>query len=126
MSKPKITIYGYHGSTNSRPVLHMLEDQGISYEFKNIDLMKGETYTPDYLKLNPNAAVPVMVEHGKKDFVLTESEAILRYLANNFAPNTYPDDLHQRARVDEAISFCRSHLYVHLGYNLFYPQVFGQ
>lgn len=114
------------GSTNSRPVLHLLEDQGIPFEFKEIDLLKGANFTPEFLKLNPLAQIPVMVDHSRGEFILTESHAIMRYIASQWAEKTYPSDPRQRARVDEMMCWAVSHIYVHLGYNLFYPQAFPQ
>ncbi|KPP65684.1 Glutathione S-transferase theta-1-like [Scleropages formosus] len=59
-----------------------------------------EHKTPEFTKLNPMQQVPVMVDKG---FVLTESDAILKYLATNYnVPEYwYPRDPERRARVDE-------------------------
>ena len=52
---------------------------GIQLEEKFVDFSKGEHKSPEYLALNPNGAVPVLVDG---DFVLTESRAIMQYLAS--------------------------------------------
>jgi glutathione S-transferase len=52
---------------------------GISLEEKLVDFSKGEHKSPEYLALNPNGAVPTLVDG---DFVLTESRAIMQYLAS--------------------------------------------
>lgn len=50
----------------------------IELEEQELDLRKGEHKSPEYLALNPNGAVPTLVDG---DFVLTESRAIMQYLA---------------------------------------------
>ncbi len=50
----------------------------IELEEKKLDLAKGEQRSPEYLAINPNGAVPTLVDG---DFVLTESRAIMQYLA---------------------------------------------
>jgi len=52
---------------------------GIEVEEKLVDFSKGEHKSPEYLALNPNGAVPTLVDG---DFVLTESRAIMQYLAS--------------------------------------------
>ena len=52
---------------------------GIKVEEKLVDFSKGEHKSPEYLALNPNGAVPTLVDG---DFVLTESRAIMQYLAS--------------------------------------------
>ena len=51
----------------------------LELEEKLVDFSKGEHKSPEYLKLNPNGAVPTLVDD---DFVLTESRAIQQYLAS--------------------------------------------
>jgi glutathione S-transferase len=65
-------------SPNARRALLVIEHLGLDVEIKLLDFMKGEHKAPDFLKLNPNGKVPVLVDG---DFVLTESRAIMQYLA---------------------------------------------
>jgi len=63
----------------------MLEEIGIPYEVHLVDIMKNETWTPDYLSLNPNGKIPAILDpHGPsgKPLALWESGAILVYLAD--------------------------------------------
>lgn len=52
---------------------------GIELEEKMLDFAKGEHKSPEYLALNPNGAIPTLVDG---EFVLTESRAIMQYLAS--------------------------------------------
>ena len=63
----------------------MLEEIGIPYEVHLVDIMKNETWTPDYLSLNPNGKIPAILDPdgpGGKPLGLWESGAILVYLAD--------------------------------------------
>jgi glutathione S-transferase len=63
-----------------------------------------------------------MLEDG--DFRLTESAAILRYLAEKIDSPAFPKDLKQRARVNEVMDWFNSNFYRDWGYGLIYPQLF--
>lgn len=91
-------LYGHPFSNNVRRVQMLCEECGIPYRYETIDLMQGEQYSPAFLALNPNGAVPVIDDDG---FVLWESQAIMRYLADKHEASTwYPTELKARARVD--------------------------
>jgi len=66
-------------SPNVRRVRLTAAVLGIQLEEKQLDFSKGEHKNPEYLALNPNGAVPTLVDG---DFVLTESRAIMQYLAS--------------------------------------------
>ena len=66
-------------SPNVRRVRLTAAVLGIDLEEKKLDFTKGEHKNPEYLALNPNGAVPTLVDG---DFVLTESRAIMQYLAS--------------------------------------------
>jgi glutathione S-transferase len=103
-----ITIYGRPTAWNVRKVLFFLEDIGIPYE--RVDYGRGfkPTNTPEFLALNPNAMVPVLVSG---DTVIWESHTILRYLAAKNGPETYyPSDLKQRAVVDQWLDWKIAHI----------------
>jgi glutathione S-transferase len=114
-------LYMHPISTTSRPVLHFIADNNIDIELRVVDILKGEHYGEAYSTLNPNRLIP-MLEDG--DFRLTESAAILRYLAEKIDSPSYPKDLRQRAKVNEVMDWFNSNFYRDWGYGLIYPQVF--
>ena len=91
-------IYYHPASTTSRPIMLFAAEAGIHADFQVVDLFTGEHYKPPYEAINPNHLVPVL-EDG--DFRLTESSAILKYLAEKAGSPAYPKDLKERARINE-------------------------
>jgi glutathione S-transferase len=58
------------------------------------------------------------------DFRLTESSAILKYLADKVSSPAYPKDLKQRAKVNEMMDWLNTQFYREYGYGFIYPQIF--
>ena len=83
-------LYMHPVSTTSRPVMQFIADNKLAVRMQVVDMLKGEHYEPAYSKINPNHLMP-MLEDG--DFRLTESAAILRYLAEKTGSPAYPKDL---------------------------------
>nr|BAS29974.1 glutathione S-transferase theta [Cyprinus carpio] len=83
-----------------RAVLIFLKHNKIPHTVELVALRKGQHKTPEFSKLNPMQKVPVLDDNG---FVLTESDAILKYLATtyNVPDHWYPKLPEKRARVDE-------------------------
>lgn len=78
-----ITLYGM-GSPNVVKTFIALEELGLNYEVRPIDVFAGGQFDPAFLKLNPHAKVPVIVDSegpGGRPYTLFESGAILLYLA---------------------------------------------
>jgi len=114
-------LYYHPVSTTSRPVLLFAQENNLPVEFQVVDLMKGEHMQPPYAAMNPSKLVP-MLEDG--DFRLTESSAILKYLAEKSNSPAYPKDLKARARVNERMDWINTQLCRDLAYGLVYPQIF--
>ena len=114
-------LHFHPASTASRPVTLFLAESNIAYEPVIVDIMTGEHHKPPFLKLNPSAQIPVL-EDG--DFVLTESSAILKYIADKHDSPAYPKDLKARARINEVMDWFNTNHYREWGYHLIYPQVF--
>ena len=113
-------LYTYPGSPVCRPIAMFIADHGMDVEQQTVDLLAGEQYQPAYAAINPNNAVPVL-EDGT--FRLTESSAILKYLADLVDSATYPKPLQARARVNSAMDWVNTGFYRSFGYSLCYPQV---
>ena len=78
-----IKLYGM-GSPNVVKVYIALEELGLPYEVAPVDVFSGKQFDAEFLKLNPNAKVPVIVDSegpGGKPYTCFESGAILLYLA---------------------------------------------
>jgi glutathione S-transferase len=114
-------LYMHPVSMTSRPVRLFIADNKIDIDEQVVDLMTGEHLKDPYASINPNCMVP-MLEDG--DFRLTESSAILKYLADKIGSPAYPKDLKQRAKVNEVMDWLNSNFYRDYGYGLCYPQVF--
>src|SRR5206468_10650989 len=89
--------------------------------YQVIDLFTGEHLGEPYAAINPSRQVPVLEDD---DFRLTESSAILKYLADKFDSPAYPKDLRKRARVNEMMDWLNTGFYRDFGYGLVYPQIF--
>jgi GST-like protein len=79
---------------NGVKVSIMLEETGLAYEPHAINIMQNETFTPDYLTLNPNGKIPAIIDPdgpGGKPLGLFESGAILIYLAEKTGKFLSPD-----------------------------------
>ncbi|RSV39760.1 glutathione S-transferase family protein [Sphingomonas sp. ABOLE] len=100
-----LDVYAF-ATPNSIKVPIALEELGLDYELHAVNIRKGEQKLPDFIALNPNAKVPVLVDN---DLVLTESAAILVYLAEK-AGKLLPASGEARARVFEQLFFHASGL----------------
>jgi len=114
-------LYFHPASTTSRIVQMFALDQGIALDYQVVDLFTGEHLKPEFGKINPNHLVPVL-EDG--DFRLTESSAILKYLADKAGSPAYPKDLKARAKVHEMMDWFNSNIYKDFAYGVIYPQTF--
>ena len=101
-----IELYWSLPSQPSRALKALLDDAGIAFTEKHLDLTTGETRTPAVLKLNPNGTVPFLVVDGRP---MTETVAIMRYLAKAYPQQLdrlYPKgNLKQRYSIDKWCDF---------------------
>src|SRR5262245_4584438 len=102
-----LTLYGFEVSQPTNKTRFAANAMGLSYEFKRVNLLAGENKTESYLKLHPAGKVPVLQDG---DFVLFESNAIIKYLAEKSSSPLYPKDLRHRALVDQWIDFSTLHV----------------
>jgi len=103
-----LKIYGHPWSNASRRVQILCEELGVPYRYETMDLMKGVQYGAEFQKINPNSKVPVIDDDG---FVLWESQAIMRYLADKHkAEAWYPADRKRRAVVEQWLDWNQTRL----------------
>jgi GST-like protein len=92
-----ITLYGM-GSPNVVKIFVALEELGLDYQIKPVDVFAGAQFNPGFAALNPLAKVPVIVDEegpAGKPYTVFESGAILLYLADKTG-KLLPQDKAQR------------------------------
>ena len=114
-------LYYHPVSTTSRPVVLLANEAGIELDYQVVDLFTGAQYQPDFEAINPSHQVPVLEDEG---FRLTESSAILKYLAEKKGVASYPKDPRQRARINERMDWFNTGFYRDFSYGFLYPQIF--
>ena len=90
-------LYMHPVSTGARPVRLLLAEYGIACDEEIVDITQGAHHQEPYASLNPSRLVPMLDDDG---FRLTESSAILKYIAEKYDLPCYPKDLKKRARVN--------------------------
>ena len=93
-------LYMHPVSTAARPVRLLIAENSIACDEELVDLTTGAHHQEPYASLNPSRLVPMLDDDG---FRLTESSAILKYLADKYDLAVYPKDLKKRARVNEVM-----------------------
>ncbi len=96
-----IDFYFWTTPNGYKPLL-FLEEVGLPYTFKPVNISKGEQFEPEFLKISPNNRIPAIVYHGPAEgetpVVIFESGAILQYLAEKTG-KFVPQDLAGRTEV---------------------------
>lgn len=100
MSNP-IIIHSFPLSGHAHRVELFANLAGIKHSVNNINLPDGEHKKPPFLALNPLGQVPV-VEDG--DIVISDSNAILVYLARKYAPEFLPQDFKKEAEIQKFLA----------------------
>jgi glutathione S-transferase len=105
----QLKIWGRKNSVNVQKVLWCLSELDLDYERIDAGMAFGRNKEPDYLAMNPNGRVPTLVDG---DFVLWESNSVMRYLALTYAPEStlYPQPPKARAGVDRWLDWTLSTL----------------
>jgi len=108
-----LKVLGRSTSINVRKVLWMLGELGLSAEREDWGKPVRDPRVPEFMALNPNAQVPVLIEDG---FVLWESHAILRYLSESRGGALLPADRRERAIADQWLTWQATELNPAWGY----------
>lgn len=94
-------LYDFLPSGNGYKVRLLLTQLQISFELIELDIIKGETRTPEFLAKNPNGKIPLLEIASNK--FLSESNAILYYLSQE--TEYFPQDKYQQAQVMQWLFF---------------------
>jgi glutathione S-transferase len=113
-------LYCDPSSTTCRPIILFAAEIGLELDLVHVNLMAGEHHQPWFAALNPNRTVPVLQDG---EFVLTESSAILKYLAEATKAVAYPKDPKQRARVNERMDWFATFFLHDVCYGVCYPEI---
>ena len=108
-NQSKLRIWGRANSVNVQKVLWCLAELDLAYDRIDAGMQFGRNKDPDYLAMNPNGRVPTLVDG---DFVLWESNSVMRYLALAYRPDSpiYPKAPKPRASVDRWLDWTLSTL----------------
>jgi glutathione S-transferase len=115
-----LKLYMHPVSTTCRPVMLFMADNNIEVQQEVVDLFTGAHMKPEFAAINPSCQVPVLDDDG---FRLTESSAILKYLAEKINSPAYPKEPQARARVNEVMDWVNTGFYRAFGYGLCYGQL---
>jgi len=99
MAQRPIELY-YWPTPNGHKITIMLEECGLPYVVKYVNIMRGDQFKPEFLKISPNNRMPAIVDPdgpGGEPISVFESGAILQYLGRKTG-KFYPSD--ERARVE--------------------------
>ncbi|MDE1182503.1 glutathione S-transferase family protein [Paraburkholderia sp.] len=104
-----LTIWGRANSVNVQKVLWCCDELGLAYERIDAGLQFGRNTEAGYLAMNPTGRIPTLVDG---DFVLWESNSILRYLTMQYGPTSplYPAEPRVRAGIDRWLDWSLSTL----------------
>lgn len=104
-----LIIWGRTNSVNVKKVLWCSDELLLDYERIDAGMQFGRNNEPEYLRKNPNGRIPLL-EDG--DYVLWESNAIMRYLAMQYGEDgaLYPADPRTRAGIDRWLDWTLSTL----------------
>ncbi len=103
------TLYDHPYSQHARRVRALLEIAEIPYELAHVDPVKGEHMSEEFLRINPNHEIPVLVGD---DIVISQSNAIMRYLCNQHdIDDWYPRDPKVRAQIDEWLNWTQCRMF---------------
>ncbi len=83
---------------------HMVEETGVEYALKPVNLREKEQFKPEFLKLSPGHKIPALIDTdgpGGATVTMFETGTILTYMGNKYAPALYPTDPIKRLNVEQ-------------------------
>jgi glutathione S-transferase len=115
MEETDLTLWGM-GTVRNLRAHWMLTEMGLDYTFHPVHPRSGETFTDEFLKINPRHKVPVL---RHRDVVVTESAAIIAYVSEAFAAPAgiyVPESAQERAKLSEWCFFIMTEFDAHTLY----------
>lgn len=104
-----LILYNYFRSSTSyrvRLALHMKE---LDFEYRPVNLLKGEQHSSDYRAINPLGGVPSLVHNGK---IIPDSVAIIEYINEVFpGPTFFPNDPYLKARIRQTCEVINAYMH---------------
>ena len=112
-------------SPATKPVLLLLKELNLAYEFRVIRVKRGQNLTAEYMKKNPAHTLPTLEDEGR---YIGDSHAIMAYLVGKYAKNDqlYPKDLYKRAVVDQRLHYENGHMFMMCVRQVFEPLIAKQ
>ncbi|MBT7955052.1 MAG: glutathione S-transferase family protein [Rhodospirillaceae bacterium] len=98
-----IDLYAWT-TDNGFKARQMMEESGLEYTLKPVNIPKQEQFEPNFLKISPGHKIPAIIDHdgpGGNTISLCESGAILKYVAVKAGNGLYPADPLERIKVDQ-------------------------
>ncbi|KAK6616999.1 hypothetical protein RUM44_005356 [Polyplax serrata] len=119
-----LKLYSVSDGPPSLAVRMALKYLGIDYQLIEVDFVAGFHMTDAYAEMNPQKEIPVLDDDG---FYLSESNAILQYVADTYAKDDsfYPRDPKRRAIVNHRLAFNLSTYYKSIGEHVMLPIFFS-
>ena len=94
----------YWPTPNGWKITIMLEELGVPYNLKYVNIMEGDQFKPEFLAIAPNNRMPAIVDHEPADgggpLSIFESGAILQYLGDKYG-QFYSNNLRQRNDINQ-------------------------
>ncbi|MEM6311926.1 MAG: glutathione S-transferase N-terminal domain-containing protein [Pseudomonadota bacterium] len=102
-----VTLYT-HNTPNGYKVAVALEELGLDYTVKRVNVHQGEQFAPDFVAINANSKIPVLSD-SETGVTIGESNAILLYLAE-MSGQLLPKGSAERAKAMELLFFQAAHI----------------
>lgn len=100
-------LYGMPLSSRVNRIRFLLNFIGEGYDFIHLNIFKGESKSDSYAQKSDNLKVPCLEDEG---YFLSESNSIMRYIAQRYNSELYPNNLQARCKVDQWLDFIAIHV----------------
>ena len=117
-----LELHAFPASSPSRAVHMTLDLLGLEYNYIPVNILEGEQKSPEFLSMNPQHTVPVLVDGN---LAITESRAAITYLVSQHKPSQlYPACAKKRSQIDQRLYFNIGTFWKRIG-DCVFPVCFG-